>query len=107
MSAEIHYSSRALQDLDEIYDYIADHLKNVNAAQGVVNGILDAVETLASFPEAGSTLIFFPDLDSGYRYVRHKKYLAFYHLSGRNIYIDRVLYGKQDYESLLSLNSLL
>ena len=104
MSAEIHYSPQALRDLDEIYDYIADHLQNIPAAQGMVNGILDAVETLASFPEAGSKLIFLPDLDSGYRYVRHKKYLAFYHLSGRSVYIDRVLYGKQDYESLLSLN---
>lgn len=106
MSVEIHYSHQALRDLDEINYYIAEHLQNVTAAQKMINGILDAVERLLSFPEVGTKLIFTPDLDSGYRYVQHKKYLAFYHLSGMNIYVDRVLYGKQDFAKLLQMNSL-
>lgn len=101
MSAEIHYSPRAIRDLDDIYDYIANHLQNVTAAQKMVNGVLDAVENLSSFPESGAKLIFPHGLDSGYRYVQYKKYLAFYHLSDTNVYVDRVLYGKQDYENLL------
>lgn len=106
MSVEIRYSPRAIHDLDEIYDYIANHLQNVTAAQKIIGGILDAVENLSSFPESGAKLIFSPDLDSGYRYVQHKKYLAFYHLSGTDVYVDRVLYGKQDYENLLLVNLL-
>lgn len=101
MSVEIRYSPRAIRDLDEIYDYIANHLQNLTAAQKIIGGILDAVENLSSFPESGAKLIFSPGLDSGYCYVQHKKYLAFYHLSGTDVYVDRVLYGKQDYENLI------
>lgn len=101
MKANIHYSRQALRDLDEIFNYIAGELKNTSAAQRMIGGILDAVDTLAQFPESGSKLIFDPNLNSGYRYVQHKKYLAFYHLLDGDVYVDRVLYGKQDYEHLL------
>lgn len=74
---------------------------NPLAAESTVNGIMDAVEELAEFPETGARLLFDGALDSGYRFVIYKNYMAFYHTQNHLIYVDRVLYGKRDYMKVL------
>lgn len=94
MQSKIDYSPRALKDLDEIWDYIEVELCNPIAAQNTVNGIMDKVDGIAAFPESGVKLEFENGLDSGYRYVVFKNYLAFYRLRPNNVvYVDRVIYG--------------
>ena len=51
MPSKIEYTRTALQDLDAIWDYISNKLENPIAAQHTVDGILDAIALLASFPE--------------------------------------------------------
>ena len=53
MQRTIEYSPRALKDLDGIWDYIEKELCNPSAAQNTVEGIMDNVDILMSFPEAG------------------------------------------------------
>lgn len=102
MQSKIAYSPRALKDLDEIWDYIEVELCNLSAAQNIVNGIMDKVDGIAAFPESGAKLEFEKGLDSGYRYVVFKNYLAFYCLRPNNVvYVDRVIYGGRDYMRLL------
>ena len=102
MQSKIEYSPRALKDLDEIWDYIEVELCNPSAAQNTVDGIMDRVDGIASFPESGSKLEFENGLNSGYRYVVFKNYLAFYRLKANDIvYVDRVIYGGRDYMSIL------
>ena len=102
MQSKIDYSPRALKDLDEIWDYIEFELCNPSAAQNTVDGIMDKVEEIASFPESGAKLVFENGLDSGYRYVVFKNYLAFYRVRPNNVvYVDRVLYGDRDYMRIL------
>lgn len=67
MQSKIDYSTRALRDLDEIWDYIEFELCNPSAAQNTVDGIMDKVDGIASFPESGVKLVFENRLDSGYR----------------------------------------
>lgn len=99
MQSKIDYSPRALKDLDEIWDYIEFELCNPSAAQNTVDGI-------ASFPESGAKLVFENGLDSGYRYVVFKNYLAFYRVRPNNVvYVDRVIYGGRDYMRILSPES--
>lgn len=99
MQSKIDYSPRALKDLDEIWDYIEFELCNPSAAQNTVDGIMDKVDGIASFPESGAKLVFENGLDSGYRYVVFKNYLAFYRLRPNNVvYVDRVIYGGRDYQ---------
>ena len=99
MQSKIDYSPRALKDLDEIWDYIEVELCNPIAAQNTVNGIMDNVDGIAAFPESGAKLEFENGLDSGYRYVVFKNYLAFYRLRPNNVvYVDRVIYGGRDYQ---------
>lgn len=102
MQSEIYYSPRALKDLDEIWNYIELALCNPSAAQNTINGIMDKVDGLAAFPESGAKLEFDNGLNSGYRYVVFKNYLAFYRLRPDNaVYVDRVIYGGRDYMRML------
>ena len=106
MQSKIDYSPRALRDLDEIWDYIKFELCNPSAAQNPVDGIMDKVEEIASFPESGAKLVFENGLDSGYRYVVFKNYLAFYRVRSNNVvYVDRVIYGGRDYMRIIFLES--
>lgn len=105
MLRRIEYSPRALKDLDGIWDYIEKELCNPSAAQNTVEGIMDKIDILMSFPEAGAKLEFENGLNSGYRYVSFKNYLAFYRLRSDGIvYIDRVIYSGRDYMRILFPN---
>lgn len=102
MQNKVEYSPRAQKDLDEIWDYIELELCNPSAAQNTVNGIMDKIDGLASFPESGAKLEFENGLNSGYRYVVYKNYLVFYRSKPNGIvYVDRVIYGGRDYMRLL------
>lgn len=100
MKYNINYSPKALPDLDEIWDYIS---KDFNAAENVVNSILDAVDVLGEFPESGAPLEPHINLDSPYRFVTAGNYIAFYRFEENIVYVDRVLYQKRNYAKLLSL----
>ena len=105
MLRRIEYSPRALKDLDGIWDYIEKELCNPSAAQNTVEGIMDKIDILMSFPEAGAKLEFENGLNSGYRYVSFKNYIAFYRLGLDDIvYIDRVVYSGRDYMKILFPN---
>ena len=105
MQRRIEYSPRALKDLDGIWDYIEKELCNPSAAQNTVEGIMDKIDILMSFPEAGAKLEFENGLNSGYRYVSFKNYLAFYRFRSDGIvYIDRVVYSGRDYMRILFPN---
>lgn len=102
MPGKVEYSPRAIRDLDEIWDYINRDLGSVSAARRTVDGIMDSIDSAATFPESGSKLIFEDVPDSGYRFVVYKNYMAFYRLKSDHIlYVDRVVYGRRDYMSLL------
>lgn len=59
---------------------------------------MDKIDRLADFPESGAKLEFEDGLDSGYRYVSFKNYMAFYRVKPNNVvYIDRVVYSGRDY----------
>lgn len=97
----VTYSPTALNDLDEIWEYISVKLENPIAAENTVNGILDTVDNLQEHSEIGAPLYFGDGLFSGYRYVIYNEYLAFYRVSGIIVSVDRILYGRRDYMRLL------
>lgn len=101
MKNRIHYAQEARQDLDDIWDYIVLELTNVSAATNTVNKIMDMIDQLADFPEMGSPLSSIADTESDYRFLVSGSYLTFYRVSGSDVYIDRILYGRRDYLSIL------
>ena len=100
---DLRYARQALEDLDEIWDYIALELMNPDAAADTVGGIMDAVDRLAEYPLSGTPLNALLDIESDYRFVIYRNFLAFYHLSGSAVLIDRVLYEGRDCVKALSL----
>jgi len=44
-------TDKALSDMEEIYNYIAEQLQAPETAMGQYNRIADAIETLDTFPE--------------------------------------------------------
>jgi len=93
---ELQYSRAALDDLDEIWTYIALELLNPDAAVNTVNGIMDAIDRLPGYPLSGTPLNALLDIESGFRFVIYRSYLAFYHIESNVIRIDRILYEGRD-----------
>ena len=101
MTNKIHYAVEARRDLDDIWDYIVTDLCNASAAERVVNDILDVVEQLENFSEMGALLTSIANVDSDYRFIVSGNYLIFYRVSGMDVYVDRILYGRRDYLRIL------
>jgi len=97
----IEYSTAAIEDLEQIGDYIAETLSSPLAALNTVSKIQHAIGKLADFPLIGAPLSSIADIDTDYRFLVCGNYLAFYHSQDNIVYIDRVLYGKRDYVSIL------
>ena len=100
---ELFYSPLSCSDLDDIYDYIATELENVTAAQDTIKAILDGAEKLEEFPCIGSIVEGLPFVSDEYRFLGVRNYLIFYRLSKQRIFIDRILYCKREYYTLLGL----
>ena len=101
MKNKIHYAVEARRDLDDIWDYIVTDLCNASAAERVVSDILDVVEQLENFSEMGALLASIANVDSDYRFLVSGNYLIFYRVSGMDVYVDRILYGRRDYLRIL------
>ena len=101
MKNKIHYSPESRRDLDDIWDYIVSELQNRSAAEHVVDRIMDAVDQLKNFAEMETLLSFIADVGTDYRFLVNGNYMVFYRVQGNDIYIDRVLYGRSDYMSVL------
>ncbi len=101
MKNNIHYTYKAQCDLDEIWDYISFKLKNPTAAERVINRIMDNIDQLEEFLELGTPLSSIASTEHDYRFLVGGSYMIFYRAQGRDVYIDRVLYGRGDYMSVL------
>lgn len=101
MKHKILYSKEFRRDLDEIWDYIASELQNPIAAERIVNSIMDAVDQLVDFAEAGAPLTSVADIESDYRFLVTGNYLTFYRVYENEVFVDRVLYGRRDYLHIL------
>ena len=95
------YSPEALNDLDEIWTYINKELQDPAAAQKIVSDTLDTIEKLQDFAKLGPLLSSITEFESDYRFLVCGKYIAFYRVMGLDVHIDRVLYGRRNYMSIL------
>ena len=87
--------------MDDIWDYIVLELQNRSAAERVIDRIMDVVDPLKKFAEMGTPLSSIADVGTDYRFLVSGNYMVFYHVQGSDVYIDRVLYGRSDYMSVL------
>ena len=93
-------SPAAKADLQDTRRYISSVLTNPSASKQTLKRITTQLHTLEQFPEAG-TPILIPGSPVAYRYLVCGSYMAFYHIRNQEVIVDRVLYGRRDYLSIL------
>ncbi|OYW17720.1 MAG: plasmid stabilization protein, partial [Burkholderiales bacterium 12-64-5] len=90
----------AEQDLESLYDYIAE-FDSVGNANRVLDRLLDVVEDLANFPERGSyprELLALGIKD--YRQTAFKPYRVIYRVMGSQVVIYLIVDGRRDMQSV-------
>lgn len=98
---KIDYSPRALQDMDDIWDYIAKELKNPIAAKRTIDRITTDISRLKQIPFMGPALSSISSFDSDFRFLVSGNYMVFYQVGDSVITVSRVLYGRRNYPELL------
>ena len=101
MKNKINYSPEALQDLNDIGDYISINLSNRQAAFKLLTKILKTINLLIENPNLGTPLMSITEIISDYRFLTVDNYMVFYRKNHTDIFIDRVLYGRRNYLSIL------
>ena len=99
---QVFLADRSKQDLREIHDYILVNFYSQQAADGKVDLLLSALETLELFPEACPLVSSrgYGDMTNDgkpYRYMPIENYLAFYYMEKHTVYVARILIAKQDW----------
>ena len=97
---KVMLSPAAKADLQETRRYISSVLSNPSASKQTLKRITTQLHTLEQFPEAG-TPVLIPGSPVAYRYLVCGSYMAFYHIHNEEVIVDRVLYGRRDYLSIL------
>ena len=97
---KVMLSSAAKADLQETRRYVSSVLSNPSASKQTLKRITTQLHTLEQFPEAG-TPVLIPGSPVAYRYLVCGSYMAFYHIHNEEVIVDRVLYGRRDYLSIL------
>lgn len=99
---EVLLTEGAEQDLEAIHDYICEFVCVANANH-VLDGLMDAVETLSKFPERGS----YPKELVGlgikeYRQTFFKPYRMIYRVTASQVMIYLIADGRRDMQSVLA-----
>lgn len=94
---KLHLSGAAQEDLAGIKAYIAQELDSPQAALSTLRRITKSIRILRDHAYAGAALSSVTDTKSEVRFLVSGQYLIFYRVCGRDVYVDRVLYGRRDY----------
>lgn len=99
---EVLLTEGAEQDLESIYDYIAEFDCKAHADH-VLNRLLEVVESLSTFPERGAypkELITLGIRE--YRQTAFKPYRVIYRVMGQKVYVYVLADDRRDMQSLLA-----
>jgi toxin ParE1/3/4 len=102
MAFRVLLTGDAARDLEEIYDYIAEHDSSA-AVNHVLDRIQEVVQSLSTFPNRGNH----PNelLSLGireYRETLFKPYRVIYRVIGARVYVYLIADGRRDMQTLLA-----
>lgn len=102
MRHEVLLTEGAERDLEAIYDYIAE-FDSPAAASRVLDRLLEAADSLATFPERGSHPRELLALGiREYRQTFFKPYRVIYRIRAHQVLVYLIADGRRDMQSLLS-----
>ncbi len=102
---DLHLSPKAQSDLADIKAYIAQDLENPQAALSTVTKITKTIQILGDYALIGASLSSIANVSTDYRFLTSGNYIIFYRAVGKDVFIDRVLYGRRDYLRILFGNT--
>ena len=91
----------AQADMENIFSYIAEELKNPTAALKQIDHFEKAFETMIAFPEGCPKIENEYVKDKTLRKLIVDNYIAFFRIKDEEIQIVRVLYGMRNYQDIL------
>ena len=94
-------TDEALNDMESIYEYIAEELLAPDTAMGQYNRIADAIETRDQMPERIKLMESEPEKTSGLRKLIVDNYAVFFSVEDDTVIVTNVLYGASDIENRL------
>ena len=99
---KIHYSNNALEDLFEIYKYIAFEENEPSNAKNLINDIREKIRGLHYFPNRYALVEWSPWKDIGARRINVKNYLIIYLVDENNktVNIIRIFSSRRDIQSI-------
>lgn len=97
----VQITEKALSDMEDIYNYIADQLQSPETAMGQYNRIADAIEKLNIFPKRMKIMESDLGYSMGLRQLLIDYYSAFYVIKGERVMVIRVLYSASDINARL------
>jgi plasmid stabilization system protein ParE len=95
-------TNKALEDMEEIYTYIAEQLQAPENAMGQYNRIAEAIQKLNVFPERVRIMESEPEHTMGLRQLPIDNFAAFYVIEDDKVIVTRVLYSASDISKRLS-----
>ncbi len=101
MKRKIRFTKAARQDLEEIYDWIAEH-DTPAKAEYVLDRLSAAAERMAALPGAGSKpRELLVGIKGDYRQVFFKPYRVIYRVTAAEIVIHLIADGRRNLHALL------
>ena len=99
----LHYTPEAIDDLRDIYSYIAYHLQEKRTAQDQVSRIQAEIKKIKKMPEQCQRVPWEPWHSIGMRFLPVDHYVVYYEIDQDNkvVHIDRVFYGGRDVEGMV------
>ncbi|MBO5208841.1 MAG: type II toxin-antitoxin system RelE/ParE family toxin [Lachnospiraceae bacterium] len=98
---KVEVTREALQDMEDIYNYIATDLLSPENAMGQYNRIADEILTLDTFPERFRIMESEPEKRMELRRMLVDNYSVFYTIRGDKVIVTDVLYTASDIEERL------
>ena len=101
MAFQVLLTQDAARDLDEIYDYVAEH-DAVSKADYVLGRLEKTIDGLARFPNRGPHPAELLELGMReYREVFFKPYRVIYRVVASRVYVYLIVDGRRDMHTLL------
>ena len=91
---KIQITDKALYDMEEIYNYIAEQLQAPETAMGQYNRIATAIETLDLFPERIKLME--TEEERAMELRHYPLFSVFFHIREERVIVTNVLYSASD-----------
>ena len=96
---EVEFTDKCIEDMEEIYEYIANNLKENNSAKRLMTEVMDKVLNLKNTPELYMKIGKKDKLKREYYRMVVKNYIILYTVDfdNKKVYISQMIYGKRNY----------